>query len=737
MKVIHLTSGGDVGGAKTHVLSLLKGLNKTDTAQLVCFMEGPFAAEARQMQIPTTVIADKNVLKACKKVLALIRKGGFELVHCHGSKANMIGSLVKKKAGVPIVTTVHSDYKMDYMGRPWGNVVYGTINKLALRRMDYYTAVSDQTADQLISRRFDPQRIFPIYNGVDFPPPEPSASREDYLKSIGVRFDENTVVFGIAARLNPVKDIATLIRGFSKAAKICPNIRLLIAGTGEEETMLKQLAQELCPEGSIVFLGWLRDTDCFYHALDVNMLTSLTEAFPYVLPEGARWRCATIATRVGGIPHMITHGVNGLLFTPRDVDTLATHIQNLASDRSLRLRLSERLYEKAVREFSTEATVERQKEIYRIIFRRRDRVHSKRDGVMICGAYGRENAGDETLLATIVAQMRQIDPDISICVMTKSPLDAKTRLHINAVSIFDFPAIFHRLGKTRLFISGGGTLIQDVTSTRSLVYYLTATTLAKLRGNRVMLYGCGIGPIIRPKNRRLSSRVLNRSTDYITLRDSFSLQYLQDLQVHKPQIRLTADPAILCKAADPEQVESHLRAIGLEPEGRYALFALRSWAGFSEAVPAFAAAADYVFQTYHVTPVFLAMEPEHDLPVARRVSEYVKAPNHVICPSLDGRLTAGLVSHMQIVISMRLHGLIFAAGQNIPSVGIAYDPKVGAFMDYLHQNSYIPLQKVSEPALKRLIDNAFQVGPNAGKSVDRLRHLAEQNAQIARKLLEL
>ena len=63
MKIIHMISGGDVGGAKTHVLSLLAGLNKTETVHLLCFMEGDFAAEARQLGIPTTVIEDRNLLR--------------------------------------------------------------------------------------------------------------------------------------------------------------------------------------------------------------------------------------------------------------------------------------------------------------------------------------------------------------------------------------------------------------------------------------------------------------------------------------------------------------------------------------------------------------------------------------------------------------------------------------------------------------------------------------------------
>lgn len=118
MKVIHLISGGDSGGAKTHVLSLLQNLNKTIAAQLVCFRDGPFADEARTLGIPTMIVSGNNVLRVRRQLTDYILEGRYQLIHCHGSRANMIGALLRKSTGLPVVSTVHSDYKLDYMGRP-------------------------------------------------------------------------------------------------------------------------------------------------------------------------------------------------------------------------------------------------------------------------------------------------------------------------------------------------------------------------------------------------------------------------------------------------------------------------------------------------------------------------------------------------------------------------------------------------------------------------------------------
>ena len=202
MKVIHLISGGDSGGAKTHVLSLLQNLNKTITAQMVCFRDGPFAEEARRMGIPTEIMGGNNIPRLCRQLTAYIKEGEYQIIHCHGSRANMVGALLRNATSLPVVTTVHSDYKLDYMGRPFSRLTFGTINATALRQLDYYIGVSDAMVDLLISRGFTPDRFYAIYNGIDFTPAPEQGDRIAYLRSLGAEVEEDSVVVGIAARLN-------------------------------------------------------------------------------------------------------------------------------------------------------------------------------------------------------------------------------------------------------------------------------------------------------------------------------------------------------------------------------------------------------------------------------------------------------------------------------------------------------------------------------------------------------
>ena len=84
-----------------------------------------------------------------------------------------------------MVTTVHSDYKLDYMGRPLSHLTFGNINAWALRQLDYRIGVSDAMVDLLIQRGFPPDRFYAIYNGIDFMPAPSQGDRMEYLKAWG------------------------------------------------------------------------------------------------------------------------------------------------------------------------------------------------------------------------------------------------------------------------------------------------------------------------------------------------------------------------------------------------------------------------------------------------------------------------------------------------------------------------------------------------------------------------
>jgi len=734
LKIVHLYGGGDTGGATTHLMSLLGGLKSKADILLVCLRRGEFYERAKAIGIPATVISSGNPLRDFGELKKLLKKEKCDIVHCHGSKANMLGVLLQLFTSAAAVTTIHSDYRKDYLGRPLANLTFGTINRISMRLIKNHIGVSQPVSDFLVTRGFRQRSVFTIYNGLDFSTDKADFDRDKYLNSLGITLDENDILCGIAARLDPVKDIPTLLRAL---AKLPDNMKLIIAGEGAQEAELRALCSTLGIDRRVFFVGWLSEMDPFYRAIDINLLTSLSETFPYAVTEGARWKKATVCSRVGGIPMLIAHGVGGYLFEPGDVQALTDCLAALGADPALRSAFGSRLYERASRDFSVEAMTDRQLAIYETILRRR--LVSGRQGVTICGSYGRGNAGDDAILEAITAELRSIDPDMPIRVLSRKPLQTKLKYHTEALYTFNIFSFIHALLRSAVYINGGGNLIQDVTSTRSLLFYLYTLRCAKLCGCKVMMYGCGIGPVDKKLDRLLAGRTIRRCADVITLREESSLEELEKLGVtgsKGPKIILSADPALTLSPASSDEVDSAMLSAGLHPEGNYICFALRRWPIFEEKTAAFAEAAQYAYQKYGLTPVFIPIEMAQDTSAAQAVADTLTCPHHIFSSVPGSGLVIGLLSRMRAVVSMRLHGLIFASGQGVPLVGIAYDMKVSAFLKYMGQNLCIKIEDLDAPSLFSLIDRAMQLDRSELlTAVDQLRAIERRNVDTVRSLL--
>ena len=733
MKIMHLISGGDVGGAKTHVLTLLQELGKKHTVELVCFMDGPFADEAREMGIKTRILKHKNLFRLRKDLMNCVRRGGFDLLHCHGAKANVYASWIRKKLSIPVVSTVHSDPRLDYMGRPLANITYGFMNRIAMRYRDGWVAVSDAMKGLLISRGYPGDSIWPIYNGIVFPKKLPHKPRQEFLQGMGLDWGEDCVIFGIAARIAQVKDMQTLVRAFAQAVAEVPNVRLLIAGDGEQRQEVEALAAELCPAGTFHFAGWQSDMNSFYHCLDVNMLSSISETFPYAITEGARMYCATISTAVGGVPKLIVDGQTGFLVDVGDWQTMGRRMAQVATDRNLRVTLGRNIYEKVREEYSALAMAKRQATIYAGILHRHRRLSQGRYGAVVCGAYGKGNAGDDSILMTMIRQLRQEDPDLPICVLSRKPKDTAAMTGVSSIHTFDFLSAWKWMRRSQLYISGGGSLIQNATSNRSLTFYLTSIAQAKRAGCKVMMYGCGIGPVRGRKYQKRTARVQQNNVDLFTLRDPESAQTLVDFGVTGPEVRITADPALLMQA-DQVAADRYMEHCGLVVGEKYCMFVLRPWKDAQQRLKAVCEAAEHMYHEYGMTPVLLSFEPDRDESISRIAAQMMTVPCKVLPPIADGGQLCGLIARMELVISMRLHALIFASAQQTRVVAISYDPKVSGFMNYLGQEDCVELDQLDGPTLCGMVDHAM-TRDGLSANGNHLKALAAENGYLAGQLL--
>lgn len=330
-------------------------------------------------------------------------------------------------------------------------------------------------------------------------------------------------------------------------------------------------------------------------------------------------------------------------------------------------------------------------------------------GAVICGAYGRGNTGDDAILDAILQELHQVDPEIPVCVISRNPEETRSKYPVEACYTFRLREIWRELGKAELFLSGGGSLIQNATSRRSLYYYLLTLLMAKKRGCKVMMYGCGIGPVYGRFHRWAAGRVVNSCVDIVTLRDDDSVRELKNMGVRRPRMIRTADPTISICQAEAGQTTELLEQLDIPPDGVYIGFGLRQWKGFDQAVPEIARAAQYAWEQHGLIPVFIPMEYPKDCEAAQKVIQHLHCPHYLISRQIPISQTIGVLSRMSAVVGMRLHALIFAAKNGVPSVGISYDMKVDAFLKSIGcEDAVLHIQSLTAEQLMEQIDRVVR-----------------------------
>ncbi|TCS91648.1 glycosyltransferase involved in cell wall biosynthesis [Keratinibaculum paraultunense] len=372
MKVLHLISGGDTGGAKTHVISLIKELNKLIDAKVICFIEDIFYYDALEAGIDIEVFKQKKRtdISVVKRLEEEIIRKDYDIIHCHGARANFIAMFLKNKIKKPMITTIHSDYKLDFKDNFYKRIVYTTLNSIALKKFDYYIAISDTFKDMMESRGFEGDKIFTVYNGIDLESEIEYVSKEEFLKRYNIS-GEGKLIVGIIARLDAVKDHETFIKGAYKVLQQRKDVIFLIAGTGSEEKRLKSLVKEMRIEDYIHFLGYVKDPYSFFNAIDINVLTSISESFPYVILEGARLKKTIISTNVGGINKLIKDGYNGWLIDVGDSNALAEKIIFFMENKEMIKTMGENLFKSVKENFSSKNMAEEHYKIYKQILESR------------------------------------------------------------------------------------------------------------------------------------------------------------------------------------------------------------------------------------------------------------------------------------------------------------------------------------------------------------------------------
>jgi len=360
----------------------------------------------------------------------------------------------------------------------------------------------------------------------------------------------------------------------------------------------------------------------------------------------------------------------------------------------------------------------------------------------LSGYYGYGNAGDEAVLAGLVTALRarRAEADQEIVVLSGRPAETEAMHGIRAAHRYRIPALLRALSRTDALLSGGGSLLQDVTSAHSVFYYLGVVRLAQMLGKKTMFIAQGVGPLSRPRTRRLVASVANR-LNAVTIRDEGSAALLREIGVTHPPIEVTADPALLL--APERQITFR------DTPHIFVAVALRPWAG-QDAALAEAVARACRAALPDVRLITVPMQPPVDEPLGERFSRLWRqeggepvARLGLTDPDVPATSLSPLVDALagcQLVIGMRLHALILAAACGVPAVALSYDPKVAAFMAQSGQSDAVYDLKDADPdalavLLRRVWDARAARAAALRERLPSLRAAAQRNADVALELL--
>ena len=351
--------------------------------------------------------------------------------------------------------------------------------------------------------------------------------------------------------------------------------------------------------------------------------------------------------------------------------------------------------------------------------------------IVVSGYYGSKNGGDEAMLSAMLEVLREEVADLSVTVISLNPEYTKRRHNVDAVPWLDIWSIIKKIRAADLLISGGGSLLQNVTSGRSLYYYLAIIFFALACKRKVMLYAQGIGPIRGMLAHKLMNLILNR-VDLITVRDRGSLEELSRLKITCPEIYCTADPVLAIKPVPLEFGEKILARHSITRNGKFIGVAIRHWIDWEHFQHELATALDKIAETTDAKIIFIPMKFPEDIHAAQSTAALMKN-----CAVLDEEFTTqeilSLVGCMDILIGVRLHALIFAGVMNVPMLGISYDPKIERFLDSIGEK---PLGTLSDVTADKIFDETLKK-LSAHKNfrndalLKELGELARKNAKLA------
>ena len=724
----------EIGGAETHVLELSLELARRGFQVVVASGGGVYEkylekAGIRHYTVPMYTKSPQKVLRSVCLLKKIIRDEQIDIVHAHGRIPAFLCGLLHPFMHFTFVTTAHWVFRTDkglkYISN-WGEKVM---------------AVSEDIKTYLIQNYgTDPKNIYVTINGIDTERFSPKADFSAALQEFSLPKDSQKIVY--ISRMDEDRALVAfhLAEIAPEIEKAHPGTDIVIVGGGNVFDKLQQLTEQINHQVGrrmITLTGARTDIDQFAAMADlfIGVSRSALEAMACAKP-------VIVAGNEGylGIfdESKLASGIEtnfccrGLAASSKDL-LLRDVLTVMSADDAQTEHWGAYCRQIICEHYSVAKMAADNAKMYC------DALDTKAWDAVISGYYGYGNSGDEALLSAMVSHLREIKPDIRLCVLSKNPSETEAAYHVASIHRYHYHKIKKAIRSAKLFISGGGSLLQDVTSNRSLSYYIMLLKTAQKAGTPFMLYANGIGPITHANNQQAVRKVLQHAAA-ITLREEASFRELKRLGVPESKIRVTADPALTIESADSAAIDKLLCEEKIDAGERLFGISVRPWktcgADYNRRL---AEVIDAVCRRHQLVPVFIPMKYPEDYDVSAAIARLLQTKGYVLQKPRTASELIGLIGRTKLMLAERLHCLIYAADALVPTVGLSYDVKIDAFIEYISAGVVADVTDFSpqavETAAEQVLANYDIMKQKLEERSAVLRKKAKENAEIACDLI--
>lgn len=347
--------------------------------------------------------------------------------------------------------------------------------------------------------------------------------------------------------------------------------------------------------------------------------------------------------------------------------------------------------------------------------------------LLLAGYLGAGNFGDDALMTSLYHALDE--REFEVRALSGNPDETYRHYRISSVPRRDMKAVEAAIKECDVLVFPGGSVFQDATSARSVLYYSTLVNKAKAARKKVVMLSQGIGPLTTFMGKRWARSAFNQ-TDVVCVRDPQSAQALRDLGV-KTNIRVTADLSFIMPKTHDEDADGFnvgaMKSVGIAPKALGKNF---------DSAGLFGEFCKLLYQAGFM-PVLIPMDRHEDMPLIEEISKRHGGRIPDLRKAQTPMQIQQRVARMEAMVAMRLHGGILAAGVGVPPLMVSYDPKVSAFARMLDIGPAIALEGLTPTRLLDTFTAFHKERPRNVKILERKReelyNLAYQNITILRE----